>query len=583
MSEKESSIATKETLVPIKNGKVSESKSITMKQWSQIGALCLAVFCQTYLFLNAFTYSGFMAMHLIPGLTTQTAGSRAGLISSAYMIGRTFSAFAWGKIADTIGRKFVFYCGFFIPAVFSVWFGLATSFNTALFARFMMGVGNGLILAAKTTVSELAKGNEAFEAKGMGLVMGMWGWGFLICPAISGLLSDPVLQYPDLPIVQRFQPTFSKYPFLLPNLVSVILCLVGTLVVYLVIEETLPEAKRKTVGQVWNSFVQDLKAKFSKGNESKEELLPLRDSMQEKTNYNNSSKQSLDDTSTEENSSKATDEESEDGLMPHAESSTMLSTSIGYDSHKAVLSPSRPQSPVLHKNVSKSLEKQEAHPTIASFWAQPKVRYHIVGFWIIAFTQIVLDEAFPLFCIADHGGLNITETGIGKILSGAGLIFVLCQYTVYTALVKKFGIYMSQLVGISFGSPIVIFIPFSLYLNRGQTEANQLTWSAYVFLCVILAARYIGGNIVVSSLTIATNRTVPANHRATMNGLVMLGGSLAKALGPVCAGFLSSLFLGGSILPPTYGAVVMFAIFSSLGLSCMAYIAFVLGKFHKTV
>merc|ERR1712071_308456 len=60
-----------------------------------------------------------------------------------------------------------------------------------------MGVGNGLILVSKTTVSEMAKGDQKWEQKSMGLVMGMFGWGFLVAPVISGSLSDPVKQYPS--------------------------------------------------------------------------------------------------------------------------------------------------------------------------------------------------------------------------------------------------------------------------------------------------------------------------------------------------------------------------------------------------
>merc|ERR1712232_210249 len=69
----------------------------------------------------------------------------------------------------------------------------------------------------------------------------MWGYGFLICPAISGYLSDPVKAYPDSALVQAFEPQLSAFPFVLPNLVGAFLCLASFVAVTSTVEETLPE------------------------------------------------------------------------------------------------------------------------------------------------------------------------------------------------------------------------------------------------------------------------------------------------------------------------------------------------------
>jgi len=62
-----------------------------------------------------------------------------------------------------------------------------------------------------------------------------------------------------------------------------------------------------------------------------------------------------------------------------------------------------------------------------------------------------------------------------------------------------------------------------------------------------------------------TNRTVPAHHRAAMNGLAMLGGSLAKAAGPIFAGLLFSES-AARIVPPL-GSVVVWVIIACMGLA----------------
>ena len=99
----------------------------------------------------------------------------------------------------------------------------------------------------------------------------------------------------------------------------------------------------------------------------------------------------------------------------------------------------------------------------------------------------------------------------------------------------------------------------SMLLNRHNTEfsANpqSLTWSAFLFLAVLLGFIRIFGLVFFSSITIATNRTVAAEHRGTMNGLSMLGGSIAKGLGPIAAGMFTTAALSKS---PRMGSVLVF-------------------------
>jgi hypothetical protein len=54
-------------------------------------ALCSAVFTMFFLLMSVFPYSGFMVMHLIDGVDSESAGKYAGFLSSSIMIGRAFS------------------------------------------------------------------------------------------------------------------------------------------------------------------------------------------------------------------------------------------------------------------------------------------------------------------------------------------------------------------------------------------------------------------------------------------------------------------------------------------------------------
>ena len=122
-----------------KNNK-SEGNGEIKNLSSTVFALSFSLLVQSYLLVSVFPYSGFLAMHLIPGINEETAGSYAGLIASSFMAGRCLSSFEWGKAADRYGRVFVIKVSLLLSAVFSTLFGFAPTFSLALILRFLMGV-----------------------------------------------------------------------------------------------------------------------------------------------------------------------------------------------------------------------------------------------------------------------------------------------------------------------------------------------------------------------------------------------------------------------------------------------------------
>jgi MFS family permease len=123
-------------------------------------ALCACVLTHSYLLISVFPYSGFMAIELIPSANEENTGSYAGLIASAFMIGRAISSMGWGKVADVYGYLTVLYASLGLSFVFSVMFRLAGNFPLALIWRFLLGLGNGIVGTAKTAVSKLAGSNK---------------------------------------------------------------------------------------------------------------------------------------------------------------------------------------------------------------------------------------------------------------------------------------------------------------------------------------------------------------------------------------------------------------------------------------
>jgi len=219
---------------------VSEGPTLYSLKWS-IFALAMAVLTQGYLLVSCFPYVAFMCIHLVSGLTEQNAGLYAGVISAMFMIGRVFTSYPWGWVADKYGRKQVFYWSYILSIIFSLGFGLSTNITLAITTRFFLGASNGLISVAKTVVTEVAEGDKALESKIMGLVFGMRGWTYLFSPAVGGYLSDPVKQFPGSYLSTHFHEFFVQYPFFLPNLFGALLCTIGFFAIYFGVKETKPD------------------------------------------------------------------------------------------------------------------------------------------------------------------------------------------------------------------------------------------------------------------------------------------------------------------------------------------------------
>lgn len=453
--------------------------------------LSFALVVQSYLLVSVFPYSGFLAIHLIPGLNEETAGRYAGLIASSFMAGRTFTSFQWGKAADKYGRVAVIKASMLLSAIFSILFGVATTFPMALTFRCLLGLSNGFMGPIKTLVSEYAQGDKKKETKMMAMILGMWGYGFLINPAISGFLSDPIQQYPDSEFVQIFRPIFEKFPFILPNLVGCLFCLIGYVLMHNFVEETLPEEKRE---------------EFRLG----------------KTIM---------------------------GLLKRLQKSDQEERRLENDGEEAV--------------------------TISSLMKRQGTRDHLFVYWGYSFMLITLDELFPLYCMSKTTGLGITEKTIGKIFTWGGLLYVCVQYFVTTIIVDACGYYKALRLGTLLSMPLAFFIPISLITNQGA-EDGTLTLTSFLFLGIIFAAIRSFSSIVFSTISMLLNRTVPDDQRASMNGLSMLGGSLAKALGPLFGGILFSTS-AVNVTPP-FGSVVVYSTTTFLGL-CLAVGAYFLREY----
>jgi MFS family permease len=472
-------------------------------------ALCSVTFLQAYLLVGVFPYAAFMAIQFLQ-IQEEQAGPYAALFATSFMIGRTMTAHLWGLLADVYGRRFAMICSLVGSGLASLWFGMANSYSQAIVARGMIGAWNSIVGVSKTVATEFAFHNfddcnnqnreavvdenadeqQQLETRIVGRVMSMRAYGYLLAPGIAGFLADPldvrekgVAHVASIGGSNALRAScyklLSKYPYLLPNLLGAVLCWASASMVYLFIPETMPSPRSAQF--VGTDFVQWARRMFARLKCSKSEAQV-------------------------------------DASIPltAAEASSASDNS------------SRQYGSIQNKTKSDSISSS----SLKLIWSRRKTRNHLIAYWLYSLIIINIDEAFPLYCISRNTGLGgLQEHDIGKILSASGVIFAIGQYKIYLMICDHFGVYGSLDLGCWLGVLPVALFPLASFV---YTTANK-RWSM-LYLALLSGVTKIFQSAFFSSITVTTNRTVPAEMRSRMNALGSIGAGISKAFGPLIVG-----------------------------------------------
>lgn len=169
----------------------------------------------------------------------------AGMLITAFAFAEFSTGMLWGRISDRIGRKPVLIMGLIGTAFSMVSFGFSRSLPMAIISRALGGLLNGNVGVLQTTVAELVTKKE-HQPRAYSIMPFVWCLGSIIGPAMGGALAMPCEAYPWL---FSKGSIFDAYPFLLPNLVSVVILLFGITTGALFLEETHSEKRnRRDVG-----------------------------------------------------------------------------------------------------------------------------------------------------------------------------------------------------------------------------------------------------------------------------------------------------------------------------------------------
>lgn len=110
------------------------------------------------------------------------------LLGASYSLMQFLFAPFWGRMSDRYGRRPIILWSVAVSAVGHLIFGLGQNLFTLFAARMLAGFGNANLGTAQAVISDVTAPED--RAKGMGLIGAAFGLGFIIGPAIGGLLGQ---------------------------------------------------------------------------------------------------------------------------------------------------------------------------------------------------------------------------------------------------------------------------------------------------------------------------------------------------------------------------------------------------------
>lgn len=148
------------------------------------------------LFVDLIGFS--LVVPLLP-LYADSAGFSArqiGILQSAYPFCQLFAAPILGRLSDRFGRKPVLVVSQMGTTISFLILALTQRFEFMLLARMLDGASGGNILVAQAYIADVTSPKE--RSKSLGLMGMVFGMGFIIGPALGGILSNPRISGDDV-------------------------------------------------------------------------------------------------------------------------------------------------------------------------------------------------------------------------------------------------------------------------------------------------------------------------------------------------------------------------------------------------
>jgi MFS family permease len=500
----------------------------------QLTILAICRFSEPIAFNSILAYTFLMVKEL--GIDEKDASFYAGLLVSAYALAEALTSMGWGILSDRIGRKPVVLFGLVGVALSSLIFGLAKSYWVALLARFVGGALNGNVSVMQTMVAEMVKLPE-HEPKAYAVQPFIWTLGGIIGSAMGGFLAQPAYWYP------RFfseDGLFGRYPFLLPNLVSVIVVVIAVIQGIFFLEETLVRPGEEAENAALN--YQDIPAIDDL--ESIDERTPLHGRV--RNQYRSSASRSrMRHMSPSTSRSRPRFAESSLGMAVEHDFIDLRRSSFG-TVHSVLLPQDLLTPPNEEDEGSESKEKTFNYTVMMLIVALLIFSYHQMAASSLLATYLLDEPSETRGTLDLVGGLGYTVHDVGLYLAVNGVLGLLIQGVVFPMYVSRVGVWHSFL-------SMIVLYPVSYMLMPFLSAFSEPFTSAGIYLSLLMQS-FCGLIVAPVCLILIKDATPSPAVLGRVNGLAMSGACLARTIAPPLVGVFYAL--AGSVTAWASCAVV---------------------------
>ncbi|KAI1491973.1 major facilitator superfamily domain-containing protein [Biscogniauxia mediterranea] len=492
-----------------------ESRRIPPFPRRQMLVLAICRICEPIAFMGIFPYIYFMIEDFHITDDKSRISFYAGMVTSAFTFAEFSTGLLWGRLSDKIGRKPVLLTGLIGTALSVLIFGFAPNLTVALIARAVGGLLNGNMGVLQTTVAELVTVKE-HQPRAYTIMPVVWCLGSIIGPMIGGALARPCISYPSL-----FPPgsIWDRYPYLLPNLFSAFVVLIGVINGILFLEETHAEKRlAHDRGLEIGNWILSLLPNFGRFAEARDEK-----------------------------TTKLSENSEERPLLEHDEPLPGYRTNQNSpENSPRLLSTSAP--PISRDPLDLAEPRGNVGVGFSRIFTRPVV-LNIVSFGILAFHTMTFDQLFPVFLSTerpDHsiptslpfkfvGGFGLDSKMIGIILSAQGAYQLTINMFLVPPVLKRLGaLRLFRFLTLAY---------FALYL---VTPYLVLLPEKYrmIGVSMVLVWKCTFASMAYPSNAILTADSAPS-HLAlgTINGVAASTASLCRAFGPTISGILYAVGL----------------------------------------
>lgn len=172
-----------------------------------------------------------------------------GLLLASYALAQLFGAPILGRLSDQYGRRPVLLISAFGTFVSLLLLAFAQSLPILFLSRILDGLTGGNISVAQAYITDIT--DEDNRSKGLGLLGAAFGLGFIIGPALGGILSglgessvNPAIAESGMAFFQQFD-----WKYTLPGLGAALIGLINVLQIIFTLPESLTKERREEIRQ----------------------------------------------------------------------------------------------------------------------------------------------------------------------------------------------------------------------------------------------------------------------------------------------------------------------------------------------